>query len=76
MVYKLNTILKFGKHKGKTVEQVLNNDPTYIRWCLKNVDFFEMSKVDIETALESAHQADLERYEENYMVIDLYDFCD
>lgn len=76
MIYKLNTKLTFGKHKGKTVKQILDDAPTYIRWCLENINSFEMSKLDQETALLYAHQVDLERYEEDYMVIDLYDFCD
>ena len=75
MVYKLNTVLKFGKHRGKTVEQILKTDPTYIRWCLKNIDTFEMSKVDKEVALEHANQADNERDEEEDWAIDPYDFC-
>jgi len=31
-----NIILKFGKHKGKTIEYVEKNDPSYIDWALKN----------------------------------------
>jgi len=28
----LTSELEFGKHKGKTVEYVLENDPKYILW--------------------------------------------
>lgn len=30
--YKLNTVLHFGKNKGKTVNEVIIDDPTYIYW--------------------------------------------
>lgn len=30
------TILRFGKHRGETVRQVLRNDPGYILWLYEN----------------------------------------
>jgi hypothetical protein len=42
----LNYELDFGKHKGKTLQEVFEDNPGYIDWCLKNVGFFE---VDEET---------------------------
>jgi hypothetical protein len=37
--FELNTILSFGKYKGKntTVEKAIKTDSNYIHWCLKNV---------------------------------------
>lgn len=32
----LEDVLTFGKHKGKTVEQVCNEAPTYLEWALDN----------------------------------------
>lgn len=34
---------KFGKHKGHQLEDVIEDDPDYIEWCVKNevVDFDE-----------------------------------
>lgn len=32
----LDSVFKFGKYNGLTVEQVLLVDPDYIRWCAEN----------------------------------------
>lgn len=32
VLYELSTIVTFGKHKGKSVQSVIDNDPTYIYW--------------------------------------------
>jgi energy-coupling factor transporter ATP-binding protein EcfA2 len=34
--YSLKTTLPFGKHRGKTVESVIKNEPSYIEWCLNS----------------------------------------
>ena len=31
-------IFYFGKHKGKTLEEVAREECTYIEWCLKNYE--------------------------------------
>lgn len=41
-LYDLDTVLDFGKHKGLTVEDVLNDDPRYLLWALENVERFEV----------------------------------
>ena len=28
----IDTCLEFGKYKGETVEEILTNDPSYLRW--------------------------------------------
>lgn len=40
--YKLN----FGKHKGKTINEILEEEPTYIRWCVENICWFKLSEKD------------------------------
>ena len=40
--YKLNQKLNFGKHKSKTIKEVINSDITYIIWCIKNIKTFEL----------------------------------
>jgi hypothetical protein len=42
MIYDLDTILGFGKYKGYTVEQILEQDPSYLFWLLENVERFEV----------------------------------
>lgn len=34
--YKLHTILQFGKHRHKTVKEIIQEDPTYIYWMYNN----------------------------------------
>jgi len=41
--YGLDTVFNFGKHKGKTLEQVFCTIPSYIDWCLREVSYFEIS---------------------------------
>lgn len=31
---KLEDEFRFGKHKGNTLEEVINSSPTYIRWAM------------------------------------------
>jgi hypothetical protein len=40
ILYYLNTTFSFGKHKGKTVKEVLEIEPSYIKWCILNLNHF------------------------------------
>lgn len=42
-VFDLSTVLNFGKHKGKTIFWVLENDYTYIEWAIKTIDRISVS---------------------------------
>ena len=35
--------LTFGKHRGKTVREVIDQDPHYLEWALLNVEGFELT---------------------------------
>lgn len=39
-INELQSILKFGKHKGKTIEQVLKFESSYVEWCIKTIKDF------------------------------------
>ena len=43
--YDLDTILNFGKYKGKTLKDVASENIMYIEWCIMNVDFFVISSL-------------------------------
>lgn len=30
-------VLQFGKYKGKTIEQIYEEDPNYVKWCAENI---------------------------------------
>lgn len=41
--YQLTDKLPFGKHKGQTIYQILQNDSNYLLWCVEKLDCFAMS---------------------------------
>ena len=38
----VDKVLTFGKFKAKTILQVINENPAYIVWCIKNVAGFSI----------------------------------
>lgn len=42
MKYNLNTVFKFGKYKGKTLKQVIDEDINYVVWCLSDINEFRL----------------------------------
>lgn len=40
--YTVESIFQFGKYKGKTVEEVTNENPEYLLWCVKNIEWFDL----------------------------------
>lgn len=53
MAHKLD-VFTFGKHRGKTVRWVIDNDPSYILWCGEN-KICEFS----QEILDNAEDADI-----------------
>ncbi len=39
-IFTAETLFTFGKHNGKTLEQVAKTDAQYIHWCVKNIPEF------------------------------------
>ena len=60
VILTLENKLNFGKHKGKTIDEILHEDPTYIRWCLENIDWFKLSKKDEKTVYILSEYCDRE----------------
>jgi hypothetical protein len=49
------TVMGFGKFREKTAREVATIEPTYLLWCQKNVEFFELDEdfqLEIENKLE------------------------
>ena len=40
----INDILQFGKFKGKSILYVLDNKPSYLVWCINNVEGFKIDE--------------------------------
>jgi hypothetical protein len=37
-------VLTFGKHKGKTIQEVMKCEPNWIHWALENVPDFRLNR--------------------------------
>lgn len=44
MKFGLKSKLTFGKYKGDTVEEVLNNKPSYLEWAIDTIEWFELDE--------------------------------
>jgi len=40
----LDSVLTFGKYKGRTVASVSEADPQYLEWCLENIADFPLDQ--------------------------------
>lgn len=40
----IHNVLEFGKHKGKTVQLVMKEDPNWLHWALQNIKDFKLNK--------------------------------
>lgn len=40
MIYNKDTIISFGKYKGRKLEEIINVDFSYIIWCMKKCNQF------------------------------------
>lgn len=44
------TVLTFGKYRGETIREVLDNDPQYLVWLHENSEHFELGWELLEEA--------------------------
>lgn len=62
-----NKKITFGKYKGWIIADVINFDPKYVQWALKNVSFFYLQDKEIEflnyCLEEKRHNEERERHE-------------
>jgi uncharacterized protein (DUF3820 family) len=40
----VNNVLEFGKHKGRTVHEVIREDPNWLHWALRTIPTFKLNK--------------------------------
>ena len=40
----LDSVLTFGKYRGKTLKEVFDLDIYYLVWCLENITWFNVSQ--------------------------------
>ena len=51
--YYLNTTLTFGKYQGKTLKEIADINPSYIEWCILNLNHFNITPSTFEAIKES-----------------------
>ena len=72
-VYTHKSKLKFGKYKGKTVLDVVKDDPQYIVWCLSNLRSFLILEKDMGKLRKVNEAFDLND-EEEYKYLEKLEF--
>lgn len=45
-------VFTFGKYKGSSYQEVLSEDPGYIRWCHREIDWFMLSSEEYDNVLD------------------------
>jgi hypothetical protein len=50
--YYIESELTFGKYNGKSIEQIIEIQPSYIEWCILNLEHFFVSEDSIEEIKE------------------------
>jgi uncharacterized protein (DUF3820 family) len=50
----------FGKHKGETVKELVQKDPSYLVWCIENFDWFKVSQTFYKMLLEKANKTTMQ----------------
>ena len=64
------TVFTFGKHKGKTVKQVMEVDPSYLLWADNNVEGFELSDYLRDKAEQYSYEDNMDDLIADYMAED------
>lgn len=52
-LYRLTTVLDFGRHKDEDVQHVIDTNPGWLEWALENIEGFTLSE-EAELALDVA----------------------
>ncbi len=53
MMYSKNICLPFGQYKGLTVNEIIELDPKYLLWCMKNVKDFDLDPITYQRTEEA-----------------------
>lgn len=54
--YRLDDPLRFGRYEGRELWRVIEQEPEYVRWCLRNLDHF-----DLDDEAFAAYKKEMER---------------
>ncbi len=69
-ILSLHSRMNFGKHRGETIGQIVDENPSYIEWMIENIDniaFSEdvVSELDLPEDLLEINAEKLERFIDN-----------
>lgn len=73
MIDELKTIVTFGKHKGKTLDEISDTDPSYICWLKENVKTIKISKSLAEDC-ERVVREQKDRIDDMYSAMESYPY--
>ncbi len=43
-IYKLESLMNFGKYEGRTVKKIACQDPDYLAWAIDEIEGFELDE--------------------------------
>lgn len=64
-IYELQTPFTFGKYKGKTMENIVKIQPSYINWCSMNLDHCILPQHILDSLFLLNPEFNLSEMEEN-----------
>jgi hypothetical protein len=60
--FSIQTVLDFGKHKGKSIQQLFDEDEeSYVMWMFENIDGKWSSEIERELEWRQAESEELKR---------------
>lgn len=66
--FNLDGVLDFGKYEGEALQNVIKVDPTYVVWCIRNIEGFLISDPAEEALIETLHSDGIEIGESLYKI--------
>lgn len=62
-----NDVLSFGKHKGRTIEEVRQEDPAYIVWLDENVHQISIDQKIVSDCEEDIHDSIMASLDDSFL---------
>ena len=66
----VKNLFNFGKYKGKTILQVIEENPAYIVWCIRNVNNFTIDD-NLSKELCKQYDAHFRKYNQIQFINDI-----
>lgn len=59
----LDDVLSFGRYKGRTIREMLEEDPNYLTWAHTKIGWFKLEPDVMEAAVAAALQSQNDYYD-------------